>query len=102
MVGQYYAMWVNVEHGFMQWPLGYSIDGESLHELVQRLLMLRSFLCLVVMVGESSCEGYLPVLDSWRAAQLSSALDVTTGHMVVAFYEIIPESWLQQIWRMSQ
>ena len=88
-------MWVNVEHGFMQRPLGYSIDGESLNELVQRLLMLRSFLCLVVMVGKPSCDGYLPVL-------LRSALDVNTGHMVVAFYELIPESWLQQIWRMSQ
>ena len=86
----------------MQWPLGCSIDGESLNELVQSLLMLRSFLCLVVMVGESSCEGYLPVLHFWRAARMRSALEVT-GHMVVVvFYEIIPESWLQQIWTMSQ
>ena len=69
---------------------------------MQRFLMQRSFLCLVVMVGESSCEGYLPVLNSWRAAQLKSKLDVVNGHMVVTFYEIIPESWLQQIWRTSQ
>ena len=41
----------------MQWPLGDSIGGESVDELVQRLLMLRSFLCLAVMVGELSCEG---------------------------------------------
>ena len=81
---------------------GYSIDGESLDELVQRLLMLRSFLCLVVMVGESSCEGYLPVLNSWSAAQLKSTLDVVNGHMVVGFYEILPESGLRQIRRMSQ
>ena len=81
---------------------GYGIDGKSLDELVQRLFMLRSFLCLVVMVGESSCEGYFPVLNSWRAAQLKSQLAVVNGHMVVVFYEITPERLLRQIWRMNQ
>ena len=45
---------------------------------------------------------YLPELNSWRAAQLKSKLDVVNAHMVFVFYDIIPESWLRKIWRMCQ
>ena len=59
---------------------------------MQHILML--CWCLKVMVEDSSREGYLPVLNSWRAQQLQSKLDdVFNGCMNVAFYQITPENW---------
>ena len=93
-LGEYKAFFVDVEEGFMQYPIGPGLDAAVMARFVSYLSMLKPFCCLQLLMSQATLESHLLQLHDLHHHSLES-------HVVVMM-EVVPVGWLRHVWALSQ
>ena len=93
-LGEYNTFFVDVDEGFMQYPIGPGLDAEVMARFVSYLSMLKPFCCLQLLMSQATLESHLLQLHDLHHHSLES-------HVVVMM-EVVPVGWLRHVWALSQ